>query len=176
MRSSVTPEMFNTRYGDVFKGDEHWQGVKMSGGETYDWDMGSTYIQNPPYFTGMTMEPEPVKDIEKARTIALFGDSITTDHISPAGAIKEDSPAGSYLTEHQVPAREFNSYGSRRGNHDVMMRGTFANIRIRNQLLPGSEGGVTRHMPSGDEMSIYDAAMRYMEEGVPLVEIGRAHV
>ena len=141
----------------------------MSGGETYDWDMSSTYIQNPPYFTGMTMEPEAVKDIENARPLALFGDSITTDHISPAGAIKEDSPAGGYLNDHQVPAREFNSYGSRRGNHEVMMRGTFANIRIRNQLLPGSEGGVTRHMPSGDEMSIYDAAMRYMEEGVPLV-------
>ena len=169
VRSTVTPEMFDKRYGDVFKGDEHWQAVKMSGGETYSWDMGSTYIQNPPYFTGMTMKPEAVKDIENARTIALFGDSITTDHISPAGAIKEDSPAGGYLTEHQVPAREFNSYGSRRGNHDVMMRGTFANIRIRNQLLPGSEGGVTRHIPSGDEMSIYDAAMRYMEEGVPLV-------
>ncbi len=169
VRASVTPEMFDTRYGDVFKGDEHWQGVKTSGGDTYDWDMGSTYIQNPPYFTGMTKEPDAVKDIENARTIALFGDSITTDHISPAGAIKEDSPAGGYLTDHQVPAREFNSYGSRRGNHDVMMRGTFANIRIRNQLLPGSEGGVTRHMPSGDEMSIYDAAMRYMEEGVPLV-------
>ncbi len=169
VRSTVTPEMFETRYGDVFKGDEHWQGVKTSAGDTYSWDMGYTYIQNPPYFTGMTMQPEAVKDIANARIIALFGDSITTDHISPAGAIKEDSPAGSYLTEHQVPAREFNSYGSRRGNHDVMMRGTFANIRIRNQLLPGSEGGVTRHMPSGDEMSIYDAAMRYMEEGVPLV-------
>jgi aconitate hydratase len=169
IRSSVTPEMFDQRYGDVFKGDEHWQGVKTGGGETYDWDMGSTYVKNPPYFAGMSMEPEAVKDIENARTIALFGDSITTDHISPAGAIKEDSPAGAYLTAHQVSAREFNSYGSRRGNHDVMMRGTFANIRIRNQLLPGSEGGVTRHMPSGDEMSIYDAAMRYMEEGVPLV-------
>jgi aconitate hydratase A / 2-methylisocitrate dehydratase len=169
VRSVVTPEMFDNRYGDVFKGDEHWQAVKTSGGETYDWDMSSTYVQNPPYFTDMTMEPEPVKDIENARTLALFGDSITTDHISPAGAIKEDSPAGSYLTDHQVPAREFNSYGSRRGNHEIMMRGTFANIRIRNQLLPGSEGGITRHMPSGDEMSIYDAAMRYMEEGVPLV-------
>ena len=169
VRSTVTPEMFDKRYGDVFKGDEHWQAVKMSGGETYSWDMGSTYIQNPPYFTDMTMEPEAIKDIENARTIALFGDSITTDHISPAGAIKEDSPAGGYLTEHQVPAREFNSYGSRRGNHDVMMRGTFANIRIRNQLLPGSEGGVTRHIPSGIELSIYDAAMRYMEEGVQLV-------
>ncbi len=169
VRSTVTPEMFDERYGDVFKGDEHWQAVKSGGGETYDWDMGSTYVQNPPYFTDMTMEPEPVRDIENARTLALFGDSITTDHISPAGAIKEDSPAGAYLTSHQVPAREFNSYGSRRGNHEVMMRGTFANIRIRNQLLPGSEGGVTRHMPSGDEMSIYDAAMRYMEEGVPLV-------
>ncbi len=169
VRSTVTPEMFEERYGDVFKGDEHWQGVKTSGGETYSWDMGSTYVQNPPYFSGMTMEPEAVKDIENARVLALFGDSITTDHISPAGAIKEDSPAGAYLTEHQVPVREFNSYGSRRGNHDVMMRGTFANIRIRNKLLPGSEGGVTRHMPSGDEMSIYDAAMRYMKEGVPLV-------
>ena len=166
----MTPaKCLSKRYGDVFKGDEHWQGVKTSGGETYDWDMTSTYVQNPPYFTGMSMQPEAVKDIIKARVIGLFGDSITTDHISPAGAIASNSPAGSYLTEHQVPTREFNSYGSRRGNHEIMMRGTFANIRIRNELLPGSEGGVTRHMPSGDEMSIYDAAMRYMEEGVPLV-------
>ncbi len=169
LRSAITPEMFAKRYGNVFEGDKHWQGVQTSDGETYDWDMSSTYVQNPPYFTDMTMQPEPVKDIENARIIALFGDSITTDHISPAGAIKEDSPAGSYLTDHQVPAREFNSYGSRRGNHEIMMRGTFANIRIRNKLVPGSEGGVTVHMPSGEQMSIYDAAMRYMDENVPLV-------
>ena len=171
MRSAVTPEMFEERYGDVFKGDEHWQAVKTSGGETYDWDSASTYVQNPPYFTDMTMQPEAMRDIEKARVLGLFGDSITTDHISPAGAIKKDSPAGAYLSDHQVPEREFNSYGSRRGNHEVMMRGTFANIRIRNRLLPGSEGGVTKHMPSGDEMSIYDAAMRYMKEDVPLVVV-----
>ncbi len=169
LRSAISPDMFAKRYGNVFEGDAHWQGVKTSGGKTYDWDMTSTYVQNPPYFTDMTMQPEPVKDIENARIIALFGDSITTDHISPAGAIKEDSPAGDYLTDHQVPAREFNSYGSRRGNHEIMMRGTFANIRIRNKLVPGSEGGVTVHMPSGEQMSIYDAAMRYMDENVPLV-------
>ena len=169
VRSCITPDMFAKRYGDVFRGDEQWQGIKISRSETCDWDTQSTYIQNPPYFDGMTLQPEAVKDIENARILALFGDSITTDHISPAGAIKEDSPAGQYLKEHQVPVREFNSYGSRRGNHEVMMRGTFANIRIRNKLLPGSEGGVTLHMPSGREMSIYDAAMLYMQEDVPLI-------
>jgi aconitate hydratase len=169
MRASISAQMFEQRYGDVFKGDANWQKVKASGGETYDWDMTSTYVQNPPYFTDITMQPAPVEDIYHARVLALFKDSITTDHISPAGSIKEKSPAGQYLIQHQVPVRDFNSYGARRGNHEVMMRGTFANIRIRNQLLPGSEGGITRHSPSGDEMSIYDAAMRYMEEETPLV-------
>ncbi len=167
--ASITPEMFATRYADVFKGDKRWQAVPSGGGLTYDWDMTSTYVQNPPYFEGMKMEPEPVQDIADARILGLFGDSITTDHISPAGSIMESSPAGRYLTGYQVPPRAFNSYGSRRGNHEVMMRGTLANIRIRNQMAPGTEGGVTLHQPDGEQMAIYDAAMRYGEEGTPLV-------
>ena len=169
IRTSVTEEMFRSRYGDVFKGDEHWRGIEVEGGMTYAWSDTSTYVQNPPYFEGMTMEPEPVTDIVNARVLGLFLDSITTDHISPAGAIKHDGPAGSYLTGHQVRPIDFNSYGSRRGNHQVMMRGTFANIRIKNQMVEGIEGGVTVHHPSGETMSIYDAAMRYREEEVPLV-------
>jgi aconitate hydratase len=169
IRSSINVEMFHTRYADVFKGDEKWQAIETGGGLTYSWPAGSTYVRNPPYFEGMTMEPEPVEDILGARVLALFLDSITTDHISPAGSIKPSSPAGEYLQEHQVSPREFNSYGARRGNHEVMMRGTFANIRIKNQMLQGVEGGVTLHQPSGEEMPIYDAAMRYQEEGVPLV-------
>jgi aconitate hydratase len=141
------------------------------GGDTYGWPAGSTYIANPPYFEGMSMTPTPPADIVGARPLAILGDSITTDHISPAGAIKLDSPAGKYLTERQVGRADFNSYGARRGNHDVMMRGTFANIRIRNKMVAGVEGGVTRHMPSGEQMPIYDAAMRYKAEGVPLVVI-----
>jgi aconitate hydratase len=168
-RKHVTNKMFAARYGDVFKGDKAWQGIKVTGGQTYAWEMGSTYVQNPPYFEGMSMEPAPVKDIVEARILGVFGDSITTDHISPAGSIKATSPAGVYLREHQVPTSEFNSYGARRGNHEVMMRGTFANIRIRNRITPEIEGGVTKHFPSGDEMSIYDAAMRYQAEGRPLV-------
>ncbi len=171
IRSSLTPEMFEKRYADVFKGDARWQAVPSGGGLTYNWNVSSTYVQNPPYFEGITMEPDKISDIGNARILGLFGDSITTDHISPAGSIKEDSPAGRYLKDHQVPPRGFNSYGSRRGNHEVMMRGTLANIRIRNQMAPGTEGGVTRHYPSGELMPIYDAAMRYQKENVPLVVI-----
>jgi aconitate hydratase len=169
VRETVSEEMFRSRYGDVFKGDAHWQKISVSGGQTYNWSDSSTYVQNPPYFTGMKMTPEPVEDIVGARVLALLLDSITTDHISPAGSIKRDGPAGEYLVSHQVRPVEFNSYGSRRGNHEVMMRGTFANIRIKNQMLAGVEGGLTKHFPSGEEMSIYDAAMRYQEEKVPLV-------
>ena len=168
-RKHVTQKMFATRYADVFKGDKNWQGIKVAGGQTYTWDMGSTYVQNPPYFQDMKMEPTPVVDIVEARVLGVFGDSITTDHISPAGSIKATSPAGVYLRERQVPATEFNSYGARRGNHEIMMRGTFANIRIRNKITPDIEGGVTKHFPSGDVMSIYDAAMRYQSEGRPAV-------
>ncbi|KRB40706.1 MAG: aconitate hydratase AcnA [Pseudomonadota bacterium] len=168
-RKHVTQKMFATRYADVFKGDKNWQGIKVAGGQTYAWDMGSTYVQNPPYFQDLKMEPAPVVDIVEARVLGVFGDSITTDHISPAGNIKATSPAGVYLREHQVPATEYNSYGARRGNHEVMMRGTFANIRIRNKITPEIEGGVTKHFPSGDVMSIYDAAMRYQSEGRPAV-------
>ena len=168
VREHVTAQMFATRYADVFKGDEKWRAIDAGDSETYQWPP-STYVANPPYFEGMTKEPAPVKPINGARVLALFGDSITTDHISPAGAIKEDSPAGEYLKSHQVPVQEFNSYGSRRGNHEVMMRGTFANIRIKNQMLPGTEGGVTKYTPTGEEMPIYDAAMKYKEAGAPLV-------
>ena len=169
IRSSVTPEMFASRYADVFKGDAHWQKIGGSAEKTYDWPETSTYVKNPPYFEDMQMEPAPVNDIIGARVLGLFQDSITTDHISPAGAIKADGPAGEYLVEHQVRPVEFNSYGARRGNHQVMMRGTFGNVRIKNQMVAGIEGGVTVHYPSGDETSIYDAAMRYKSEGVPLV-------
>jgi aconitate hydratase len=169
VRTAITRDMFASRYGDVFKGDAHWQGISVSGGLTYSWPLSSTYVRNPPYFEGIKMEPDPVRDIVNARILALFQDSITTDHISPAGSIKTTSPAGQYLSEHQVSVKDFNSYGARRGNHEVMMRGTFANIRIKNQMVKGVEGGVTYHQPSGDEMPIYDAAMRYQAEGVPLV-------
>jgi aconitate hydratase len=168
-RKHVTNKMFANRYGDVFKGDKNWQGIDVAGGQTYAWDMGSTYVQNPPYFADMKMEPTAVTDVVEARILGVFGDSITTDHISPAGSIKATSPGGVYLREHQVPQTEFNSYGARRGNHEVMMRGTFANIRIRNRITPDIEGGVTKHFPSQDVMSIYDAAMRYQGEGRPMV-------
>ena len=167
IRSSITDGMFRERYGDVFKGDEHWQAIKVEGGMTYGWPMSSTYVQNPPYFEGMTMEPKPLEDIEGAAVMGLFLDSITTDHISPAGNIKAESPAGTYLSEHQVAPKDFNSYGARRGNHQVMMRGTFANIRIKNQMVPGVEGGVT--MKDGQQKWIYDACMEYQAEGTPLV-------
>jgi aconitate hydratase len=167
----VHSEMFRRRYADVYRGDERWRGIEVAGGATYSWPPESTYIQNPPYFTGMTMQPVPLADIERARPLAVFGDSITTDHISPAGAIKPDSPAGRYLLEHGVSRGEFNSYGSRRGNHEVMMRGTFANIRIRNRMLDNVEGGFTRYAPTGETMPIYDAAMLYKQDGRPLVVI-----
>ena len=169
VRAVVTAEMFATRYSDVFKGDEQWQKIKVEGGATYGWPMASTYVQNPPYFEGMTMTPEPITDIAGARILALFGDSITTDHISPAGDIQSKGPAGKYLRDHQVPVTDFNSYGARRGNHEVMMRGTFANIRIKNHVVPGVEGGVTRKFPEGDQKAIYDAAMDYIAEGRQLV-------
>jgi aconitate hydratase len=169
VQSAVTPAMFRARYGDVFKGDKHWQAIRLTGGDTYKWNPSSTYVQNPPYFEGMTMTPAPVTDIVGAKALAVLGDSITTDHISPAGSIKADSPGGKYLMDRQVPKAEFNSYGARRGNHEVMMRGTFANIRIKNRMAPGTEGGVTTYLPTGEVMPIYDAAMKYKETGTPLV-------
>jgi aconitate hydratase len=152
----------------VFKGDEHWAKIDVTGGETYAWSSASTYVQNPPYFEGLTMEPQPVTDVNGASILGLFGDSITTDHISPAGSFKKDTPAGAYLADRQVMPKDFNSYGARRGNHEVMMRGTFANIRIRNQMVPEVEGGFTKG-PSGETMPIYDAAMAYVSKGTPLV-------
>jgi aconitate hydratase len=165
----VHSAMFTKRYADVYHGDDRWRAIEVTGGATYGWPSGSTYIQNPPYFAGMSMTPKPLEDINEARALAVFGDSITTDHISPAGAIKPDSPAGRYLLEHQVSRAEFNSYGARRGNHEVMMRGTFANIRIRNRMLDNVEGGFTRYAPTGETMPIYDAAMCYKHDGVPLI-------
>jgi len=165
----VHSDMFRRRYADVYHGDDRWRAIEVTGGATYSWPALSTYIQNPPYFTGMTMTPTPPGDIDGARALAVFGDSITTDHISPAGAIKPDSPAGRYLLEHGVSRAEFNSYGARRGNHEVMMRGTFANIRIRNRMLDNVEGGFTRYAPTGETMPIYDAAMAYKHDGTPLI-------
>jgi aconitate hydratase len=171
--SSVTRPMFVERYSDVFKGPKQWQEIKVEGdAKTYAWSDSSTYVRNPPYFEGMTMEPKPVTDIMGAKVLAVLGDSITTDHISPAGSIKKSSPAGEYLMQYQVQQKDFNSYGARRGNHEVMMRGTFANIRIKNEMAPGTEGGVTTHYPSGKVMPIYDAAMIYKAESVPLVVFG----
>ncbi|MEM7711455.1 MAG: aconitate hydratase AcnA, partial [Pseudomonadota bacterium] len=172
VEGALSPDMFKARYGEVFEGDERWQGIDVTGGRTYSFNSASTYVQNPPYFEGMTMDVANPEDIVGARALAVFGDSITTDHISPAGAIKADSPAGEYLQSHQVAKADFNSYGSRRGNHEVMMRGTFANIRIKNQLAPGTEGGVTTYIPTGEQMPIYDAAMKYQNDGTPLVVLG----
>jgi aconitate hydratase len=166
---NITRQMFSSRYADVFKGDANWRKISVKGGVTYDWDKKSTYVQNPPYFVGMGRHPKPLEDIVDARVVALLLDSITTDHISPAGSIKVDSPAGKYLVGHKVKPADFNQYGTRRGNHEVMMRGTFANIRIKNQMVPGVEGGVTVHYPSKQRMSIYDAAMKYKADSVPLV-------
>lgn len=171
IRQFMTPEMFQKRYADVFKGEEEWQQISVASSLTYPWDPSSTYIKNPPYFATLTMHPEPVKDIRGARLLALLGDSITTDHISPAGSIQEHSPAGIYLQECHVSVADFNSYGARRGNHEVMMRGTFANIRIVNEMLLGIKGGMTKHWPDGTVMPIYDAAMKYITEKVPLVVI-----
>ena len=169
MQGAVTRDMFVARYADVYKGDKHWQAINVTGSETYQWNPTSTYVANPPYFDGMSMTPAPVSDIIEAKPLAILGDSITTDHISPAGSIKADSPAGLWLMEHQVAKADFNSYGSRRGHHDVMMRGTFANIRIKNEMVPGIEGGMSRY--GEDVMPIYDVAMRYKEQGTPLVVI-----
>jgi aconitate hydratase len=171
VESALTSEMFKSRYGNVFHGPDQWRAIETAEGETYKWDGGSTYVQNPPYFVGMPKTPGAVSDIRSARPLALLGDSITTDHISPAGSIKKDSPGGSYLLEHQVRPLDFNSYGARRGNHEVMMRGTFANIRLKNEMVDGVSGGWTRYQPSGEQMFIYDAAMRYKAEGVPLVVV-----
>jgi len=175
IRKAVTPASFRKRYANVFQGDSHWRKVKVVKGQTYQWDMGSTYVKHPPYFEGMKVKPAPVQEVKGARVLALFGDSITTDHISPAGSIKASSPAGVYLQEHQIRQQDFNSYGSRRGNHEVMERGTFANIRIRNEMMGGKEGGNTIYYsdqyPSGQEMSIFDAAMAYAKDGMQTVVI-----
>jgi aconitate hydratase len=169
MKRSVRSEMFHKEYNAVFTGDAHWQSLPVPGGDSYTWDPASTYVKHPPYFVDMTPTPPPVADIRGARVLAVLGDSITTDHISPAGSIKPTSPAGRYLVEHGVKPADFNSYGSRRGNHEVMVRGTFANVRLKNRLAPGTEGGVTRHLPDGEGMSIYEAAVKYEAERVPLL-------
>jgi aconitate hydratase len=169
MRSAVTSEMFSKEYADVFTGDEHWRALPVPEGDLYAWDNKSTYIKNPPYFEGMPQQPGQISDMSGLRVLAVLGDSITTDHISPAGSIQPDGPAGKYLVAHGVQPKDFNSYGARRGNHEVMMRGTFANIRLRNHLAPGTEGGWTIHQPSGEQMSIYAAAMKYRDEKVPLM-------
>jgi len=171
MRSSVTSDMFRTQYSDVFAGDEHWRALPIPEGDLYAWDSKSTYIKNPPFFDDMPVKPEPISDLRGMRTLLVLGDSITTDHISPAGSFAADSPAGKYLIAHGVQPKDFNSYGARRGNHEVMMRGTFANIRLKNMLAPGTEGGWTIHQPSGEKMSVYDAAMKYRDEKVPLIII-----
>ncbi len=169
VRSAISPEMFRAEYDAVFEGDPNWRELKVPEGDRFEWSPESTYIKHPPYFEGMPAEPQPPEDVRGARVLAVLGDSITTDHISPAGSIQPDSPAGRYLIARGVAPRDFNSYGARRGNHEVMVRGTFANIRLRNLLAPGTEGGVTRHLPGGELMPIYDAAVKYQNEGVPLV-------
>jgi aconitate hydratase len=171
MRDSVTSEMFRKEYADVFTGDEHWRALPIPEGDLYAWDEKSTYIKNPPYFEGMPKKPGSLNDLHGLRALAILGDSVTTDHISPAGSIPHDTPAGKHLIAHGVQPKDFNSYGARRGNHEVMMRGTFANIRLKNMLAPGTEGGWTIHQPSGEKMSIYDAAMKYRDEQVPLIVI-----
>jgi aconitate hydratase len=169
VQHSISSAMFTKSYGEVFEGDEHWRSLRVPEGETYTWDSGSTYIRRAPYFDGMSLKPELVGDIKKARVLAVLGDSVTTDHISPAGSIKKDSPAGKYLQEHGVKPADFNSYGSRRGNHELMVRGTFANVRLRNKMVPNIEGGFTKHLPDGAEMTIFEASEKYIEQGVPLV-------
>ena len=169
IKKSISSDMFRRSYGEVYHGDERWRGLPVPKGETYAWDKDSTYIRRAPYFDGMTLKPAAVEDIKNARVLAVLGDSVTTDHISPAGSIKKDSPAGKYLIEHGVKPADFNSYGSRRGNHEVMVRGTFANVRLRNKMVPNLEGGFTRHLPDGPEMSIFEASEKYIAEGVPLV-------
>jgi aconitate hydratase len=168
MSKSITSDMFQRSYGEVYHGDDRWRGLPVPKGETYDWDESSTYIRCAPYFDDMALKPAPIADIHKARVLAVLGDSVTTDHISPAGSIKKDSPAGKYLQERGVKPADFNSYGSRRGNHEVMVRGTFANVRLRNKMV-NVEGGFTKHLPDGAEMSIFEASEKYIAEGVPLV-------
>jgi aconitate hydratase len=163
--------MFRKTYGEVYAGDDSWRSLNVPKGETYLWDRNSTYIQRAPYFDGMPLKACEIGDIRNARVLAVLGDSVTTDHISPAGSIKRDSPAGKYLQEHGVKPADFNSYGSRRGNHEVMVRGTFANVRLRNKMVPGLEGGFTRHLPDGAEMTIFEASEKYIAEGAPLVVI-----
>ena len=172
LENVLTPEMFRNRYNNVFAGDPMWQNIKTATGLTYQWNDGSTYVRHPNFFEDMEPEPGEISDVVGARPLMILADSVTTDHISPAGSIKEDGPAGDYLKMHQVRSVDFNSFGSRRGNHEVMMRGTFANIRIRNEMAPGTEGGVTVHQPSGEQMSVYAAAVRYQAKGVPLVIFG----
>jgi aconitate hydratase len=172
MLTSLTRDMFESRYGNVYEGPKEWQDIPKSGGTIYDWPENSTYVKNPPYFENMGPEPNIAADVTGARPLMILGDSITTDHISPAGPIKKDCPAGEYLLEYQVRPEDFNSYGARRGNHEIMMRGTFANIRIKNEMVPGVEGGFSKHYPSGDDGSVFDVAMRYKEEGTPLVVFG----
>jgi aconitate hydratase len=169
--ASVQGEMFQRTYADVFTGDDTWRSLPVPEGDLFGWDPASTYVRRPPYFEAMPREPAPVEDLEDARVLVLVGDSVTTDHISPAGAIRPDAPAGRYLIEHGVERKDFNSYGSRRGNHEVMVRGTFANVRLRNLLVPGSEGTWTMHLPDGEEMTIYDASQRYLAEGTPTIVI-----
>src|SRR6266851_3077705 len=169
IRKSISSDMFSRSYGEVYHGDDRWRGLPVPKGETYAWEIDSTYIRRAPYFDNMSLQPAPVEDISNARVLAVLGDSVTTDHISPAGSIKKDSPAGKYLIDHGVKPVDFNSYGSRRGNHEVMVRGTFANVRLRNKMVPSLEGGFTRHLPDGAEMSIFDASEKYITEGVPLV-------
>jgi aconitate hydratase len=166
---SINSGMFTSNYQTIFEGDQEWKRLAVPEGETYVWDNDSTYIKRAPYFDDMPARPAPVKEIKSARVLAKLGNSVTTDHISPAGSIKANSPAGKYLQEHGVPPSDFNSYGSRRGNHEVMVRGTFANVRLRNQLAPGSEGGITKHFPSGEIMSIFDASVKYIADGVPTI-------
>jgi aconitate hydratase len=169
LSQSVRPEMFARQYAEVYTGDDSWKKLPVPEGSQYAWDPNSTYVKLPPYFEGMTKVPAPVTDVTGARVLALLGDSITTDHISPAGSIKANGPAGKYLVEHDIKVPDFNSYGARRGNHEVMVRGTFANVRLKNLLAPGTEGGVTRYLPIGEVMSIFEASERYLKDGIPLV-------
>jgi aconitate hydratase len=171
VKTAVEGDMFRRTYADVFTGDENWAALEIPEGDLYDWREESTYVRRPPYFDGMSPEPGTVDDVHDARCLIQVGDSVTTDHISPAGAIKPDSPAGEYLIAHGVERKDFNSYGSRRGNHEVMVRGTFANVRLKNLLVPGSEGTWTVHLPEGEEMTIFEASQRYLEEGTPLIVI-----
>jgi aconitate hydratase len=171
MMSSVSSEQFHKQYSDVFKGDPRWQRLEVPTGNRFEWDPDSTYVRNPPFLENVTLQPEPLLNVTGARVLALLGDSITTDHISPAGSIKKDSPAGKYLMDHGVQPHDFNSYGARRGNHEVMMRGTFANTRLRNLVAPGTEGGFTTYFPESSVVPIYDAAMKYKAAGIPLLVI-----